>query len=287
MQKQKHKPCIRPFSVKQILQGLVFVFVLSACSQTYYQRRVESAEKLSDAADELLLATNELRREINQKVEENPNSSSEDFIVLVEQKSQEIERVQQRVEQLAPKRSFEVNQKKNFNKIRAYQQKLSSLSREVNAIYKSFEKELDKKLQSDVYFSTGSANISSAGSSGLEAFVFNEIESIIKEWSEEEAYRGHPKKVKIKVVGYADLQGSSNVEKRKQNNLELSEKRAESVMKTLDEFLDQLKSEYMLQVDIEHEGKGEEAPPGLTDMNRINNPDRRICIISSYVIPVF
>ncbi len=274
-------------SKKTTIFLLLMGFFISSCSKTYYQQRLESAEKLSEAADELLIATNELRKEINQKVEENPNSSSEDFIVLVEQKSQEIERVQQRVEQLAPKRSFEVNQKKNFNKIRAYQQKLSSLSREVNAIYKSFEKELDKKLQSDVYFSTGSANISKKGEAGLEAFVFNEIESIIKEWSGEEAYRGYPKKVKIKVIGYADLQGSANVVKRKQNNLELSEKRAASVMHVLDQYLDQLKSKYMLQVDIEHEGKGEEAPPGLPDVNKINNPDRRICIISSYVIPVF
>jgi outer membrane protein OmpA-like peptidoglycan-associated protein len=287
MQKQKHKPLIHQFIIRPILRGLVLVFVMSACSKTYYQRRVESAEKLSEAADELLIATNELRREINQKVEENPNSSSEDFIVLVEQKSQEIERVQQRVEQLAPKRSFEVNQKKNFNKIRAYQQKLSTLSREVNAIYKSFEKELDKKLQSDVYFSTGSANISKAGEAGLKEFVFNDIESIINEWSKEEAYRGNPKKVKIKVVGYADLQGSANVDRRKQNNLTLSEKRAESVQNILDAHLDQLKSKYMLQVDIEHEGKGEESPPGLADVDKIDNPDRRICIISSYVIPVF
>ncbi|NBC84218.1 MAG: OmpA family protein [Bacteroidetes bacterium] len=278
----------RIFSSSIFFSGLfVCVLFCTSCSKELYEERRESAEKTTAAAGELLMATSELRNEINKKVEENPNSSSEDFIDMVDKKEQEIQYVQKRVLDLKPKTTLDINQKRKFDKIRQYQQRLSSLSHEVSAIYKSFEKELDKKLQSDVYFHTGSANISNTGRLELKEFVYKEIQQIIKEWDQEEMYIDKPKKVKINVVGYADLQGSQNKSVRQKNNLQLSEKRAKEVKDIIESYLNELNSTYKLQIIIDHQGKGEELPPGVTDSHAVNNPDRRICIVSGYVIPVF
>jgi hypothetical protein len=88
-------------------------------------------------------------------------------------------------------------------------------------------------------------------------------------------------------VGYADLQGSYNVDRRKSYNLSLSEMRAASVTEVINDYVQELEKNFSLLVEIKHEGKGEEPPPGLVDLEKVNNPDRRICTISSYVIPIF
>jgi len=279
--------------MKKNLFWLIFIFsfscqfFISSCSNPANLARTESIQKTSAAADELLLATSELRKEINQKIESNPNSSSEDFIALVDQKTKEIEEVKTQIDNLAPSRSFDSNKKKNFDKIRTYQQRLSNLSREVSAIHKSFEKELDKKLKSDVYFDTGSSIISKTGEEELKKIIANDFNTLITEWKNEEAYGNKPMKVKIKIIGYADLQGSPNIELRQNKNLAISKKRAESVKNIVGLYLEELKKKHQIQIQIEFEGKGEEAPPKLTDISLINNPDRRVCYISGYVIPVF
>lgn len=263
--------------------------ILESCSGPAQLARAESVQKTSAAADELLLATGDLRKEINQKLETNPNSSSEDLVVLVDKKTKEIEQVQAEVRSLAPKAPIELNQKKKFDKIRVHQQRLASISREIKAIHKSFEKELDKKLRSDVYFETGSTNVNAAGYMELKKVIFTDINSIISEWKKEEAFTNYPLKLKVKVVGYADLQGTSKLEVRQKNNLQISQKRADAVEKIIAEYMTEYQKENSAQIQIEMEsiGHGENPPPGLADLEMVNNPERRACFISCYVIPIF
>lgn len=273
------------------LKVIIVVFsthlLFISCNSQYKASKAESVKKTAEAADELLLVTKGLREEINKKVETNPNSAAADFVPLVDKKTREIERTQTALRGMDDNKTIDINQKRTFSKIRSYQQKIGNLGREIRAINKSFEKELDKKLKSDVYFDTGSADIQNEGDAELRKIILTDISDMINEWRKEEVYKNKTLRVKIKVVGYADLQGPANIELRRNSNLALSEKRAESVKNSVMKYLEELNKSNDLDIQVESEGKGEVAPPGLTDEALINNPERRVCFISGYIIPVF
>jgi len=272
------------------ITSFLLLIAFSSCNPKIYQQKQEAVSKTAQAADELLVASAQLKQRIQERVEKNPNSSSEDFLEVVDKKIDEIEEIQQEVNQFAPNRSFALDNskdQKDFERIRQYQQKISQLGQEINAIYVSFDRELDKKLQSDIYFKTGSYNLSQQGEKELKEIVEVDLKNMIEEWNKEEVYKNKMKKLKINVVGYADLQGSYNIERRKSFNLSLSEKRAASVREVIQKHLKSLENKHALNIELQHEGKGEEPPPGLADLDKVNNPDRRICTISSYVIPLF
>jgi outer membrane protein OmpA-like peptidoglycan-associated protein len=260
--------------------------LISSCSSVSNSAYTESITKTSEAADQLLLATHDLRAEISKKVDENPNSASQDFIVMVDGKSNEIEQIQTQIKQDVSNRSIVGNQQAKFEKIRSYQHRLGNLSRDISTIHKSFEKELDKKLKSDIYFDTGSAQLSQNGIAELKKIVFTDLNNIIMDWRKESLYQTHPLKIRLKITGHADLQGSTNLELRKKNNLSISEKRAEAVKSIVNSYLLEIKASQPIEIQIDSEGKGEEPPPGLVDVNLINNPERRACFISGYVIPI-
>jgi outer membrane protein OmpA-like peptidoglycan-associated protein len=260
--------------------------LISSCSSVSNSAYNESITKTSEAADQLLLATHDLRAEISKKVDENPNSASQDFIVMVDEKSYEIEQIQTHLKQDGSNRSIVANQQAKFEKIRSYQHRLGNLSRDISTIHKSFEKELEKKLKSDIYFDTGSTQLSQTGISELKKIVFTDLNDIIMDWRKESHYQTHPLKIRLKITGHADLQGSTNLELRKKNNLAISEKRAEAVKSIINNYLLEIKTTQAIEIQIDSEGKGEEPPPGLLDVNLINNPERRACFISGYVIPI-
>ncbi|MFW5700677.1 MAG: OmpA family protein [Cyclobacteriaceae bacterium] len=278
------------FKINILVLMIIINGLAISCSPKIYQQKQEAVSKTAQAADELLVASAQLKQRIQERVEKNPNSSSEDFLEVVDKKIDEIEEIQQEVNQFAPNRSFALDNSKDqedFERIRQYQQKISQLGQEINAIYVSFDRELDKKLQSDIYFKTGSYNLSQQGEKELKEIVEVDLKNMIEEWNKEEVYKNKMKKLKINVVGYADLQGSYNIERRKNFNLSLSEKRAASVREVIQKYLKKLENKHALNIELQHEGKGEEPPPGLADLDKVNNPDRRICTISSYVIPLF
>ncbi len=278
------------FKINILVLMIIINGLAISCSPKIYQQKQEAVSKTAQAADELLVASAQLKQRIQERVEKNPNSSSEDFLEVVDKKIDEIEEIQQEVNQFAPNRSFALDNSKDqedFERIRQYQQKISQLGQEINAIYVSFDRELDKKLQSDIYFKTGSYNLSQQGEKELKEIVEVDLKNMIEEWNKEEVYKNKMKKLKINVVGYADLQGSYNIERRKSFNLSLSEKRAASVREVIQKHLKILENKHALNIELQHEGKGEEPPPGLADLDKVNNPDRRICTISSYVIPLF
>lgn len=268
----------------------VLSFIFASCSKAIYEQKQEAVEKTSVAADELLEITQSLKEKIEDKVEKNPNSSSGDFIVVVDRKIEEIEDIQEEVEYFSPSRSLNISKKqdkRDFERIRRFQKKLGQLGQEVKAIYTSVDGQLDKTLESDVYFQTGHFYLSHEGKNQLNQLVYQELLQMIEAWNTEDIYQDKPKRLRIKIAGYADLQGSFNIKRRRKSNLILSEKRAESVKNILQKYLLPLKEKYNLELDLASEGKGEEPPPGLQDLTKINNPDRRICTISSYVIPIF
>lgn len=273
-------------SMKYFYLILILVF-FTACNSHIQQSRQLAAETTVNSADTLLALTAILKEKIEEKVEENPNSSSADFVSVVDDKMDEVEYIQGQVRSIKEKEGFNLTAKKDLDKIRFYQEKLTKLTREIGAINTSFDRELDKKLRSDVSFATGSADLNKPGQEELILLVNNEIKQLIKDWEVQSLYTKKVKKVRITINGYADLQGSANIERRKQYNLDLSAKRAKAVAEVVLQELNNLKGEHNIEIELTHAGRGEEPPPGIEDLTLRNNPNRRVCIVSTYVIPVF
>jgi len=269
------------------LYTILIILVLSGCSSHIQQSRQESATTTVVAADELLALTASLKAKIDEKVDENPNSSSADFVKVVDEKIEDVEYIQAQVRSIENRGGFSLTAKKDLDKIRFYQEKLTKLNHEIDAIHTSFERELDKKLRSDISFSTGNSILSKQGVQELKQLVNNEIKPLIVEWEAQPVYAKKLKKVRVTINGYADLQGSANEERRKEFNLLLSSKRAEAVAEIITRELNKLKQDHNIEIELTHAGRGEEPPPGIEDLTIRNNPNRRICIVSTYVIPVF
>jgi outer membrane protein OmpA-like peptidoglycan-associated protein len=268
------------------LNATFFLILLTGCNTYIQQSRQVAADTTVDAASELLAATSSLKRKIKDKVDEHPNSSSADFIKVVDKKIDQLEFINEQVRGIKEK-DFSMTAKKDLDKIRFYQEKLSTLSTEIAAINTSFDRELDKKLKSDISFNTGSAILSEKGKQELVNLVENDIKKLIIEWESQPVYANKTKKVRVTVNGYADLQGTANEQERKTSNLKLSEKRAKAVANVLLQELNNLKNEHLVDIELTHSGRGEEPPPGIKDLTLRNNPNRRVCIMSTYVIPVF
>jgi len=269
------------------LYTILFILFLSGCNSHIQQSRQESATNTVVAADELLALTASLKAEIDEKVEENPNSSSADFVKVVDEKIEDVEYIQAQVRSIENKEGFSLTAKKDLDKIRFYQEKLTKLSHEIGAIHTSFDRELDKKLRSDVFFDTGNSILSKQGAQELKQLVNNDIKKLIMEWESQPVYNNKVKRVRVTINGYADLQGSANEEQRRAYNLLLSTKRAEAVAEIIAQELNKLKQNHNIDIELTHAGRGEEPPPGIEDLTLRNNPNRRICIVSTYVIPVF
>ncbi len=269
------------------LYTIFFILILSGCNSRIQQSRQVAADDTVEAANELLAITASLKEKIDTKVEDNPNSSSADFVKVVDDKMEEVEYIEGQMRSIKEKEGFSLTAKKDLDKIRFYQEKLTKLSHEIGAINTSFDRELDKKLKSDVSFSTGSAALSKQGEQELQKLVENEITQLITDWETQPVYAKNIKKVRVTINGYADLQGAADEERRKKSNLELSENRAEAVAQVLRRELNKLKEQHNIELELTHTGRGEEPPPGIEDHTLRNNPNRRICIVSTYVIPVF
>ncbi|MEM7104204.1 MAG: hypothetical protein AAF502_13785 [Bacteroidota bacterium] len=95
--------------------------------------------------------------------------------------------------------------------------------------------------------------------------------------------------ITINVSGYADMQPfrrDQTVDTRKRLNKNLSYRRAKSISDLFDAEFKILQVEFpYIEWDITTEGKGEELPPGVDPSdNRINNPDRRVCLFSGSIL---
>jgi outer membrane protein OmpA-like peptidoglycan-associated protein len=142
-----------------------------------------------------------------------------------------------------------------------------------------------KKLESDYSFKTGSAELTIFGKRNITNFM-NKLHQEVANWKSDIKCGTAISKAQfsavIDIFGYADTQGSSDLVKRRRNNMELSERRAESVRK---ELLYQIRNETQIRFVINPYGKGESLPPGIFDNAEDDDPRRRISIMSGIVGP--
>ncbi|MDM8550595.1 OmpA family protein [Desulfobacterales bacterium HSG2] len=172
--------------------------------------------------------------------------------------------------------------------------------KEVLQITHSIETSTAKTLESDVSFDKGKYELSEDGKEVLQKLV----ERIM---AEADTYiRDHPDKnliTKIKVVGYTDRldfargtdlvrelrEGSENEfpqrksEQRQFLNQRLSELRARTIVKYIEEFISiSEKKESGFQIDTEAVGRGEKMPANLPPPYPNTDFRRRICKIYTY-----
>ena len=133
-------------------------------------------------------------------------------------------------------------------------------------------------VRADTDFKTGSYTLSKNGKNTVQKIV-DEIIVDVLSWQKyldhhnEAVFKTGKFKTKIIINGYADLQGSSS------NNLELSEKRAESVETEIRAKLDLISEKYNLYFDIDAIGLGETVPPGVIPNGKNDDSARRITTI--------
>ena len=182
----------------------------------------------------------------------------------------------------------------------AGQEKTLKLAAELNDLMYNYINPLSKlveankevvRLGSDINFSTGSAVLSKEGKKKISQLVSN-IALEIDRWKSylnhhnENIFSNSEYKTIILVNGYADLQGSMDMETRKKSNLDLSEKRAKAVSDELSVQLSILKTKYNLNFDIQSKGRGEELPyDNLPASKKGESAARRISSISLVVGP--
>jgi outer membrane protein OmpA-like peptidoglycan-associated protein len=142
------------------------------------------------------------------------------------------------------------------------------------------------RLYSDVAFSTGSSQISRRGALEVERLV-SIIENDIQEWRtyvsecNERVFEKDLFVLVVDISGYADQRGGEA------SNLVLSESRAKAVKLELIKQLNALvrnKGVIVVFDKIRTKGFGEVVPPGVQPQS-VDDPNRRICLVSSLVGP--
>lgn len=146
------------------------------------------------------------------------------------------------------------------------------------------------RLGSDISFESGSSILSKEG----KAQVSEMVKSIEKDISEWKSYMNHHNenifndkefRTILVINGYADAMGSSNVKKRKENNMTLSKERAEAVGKEFETQINKLFEVGKITIEFEIYGRGEELPPNHIPSNKLSDEARRICNINMVVGP--
>jgi outer membrane protein OmpA-like peptidoglycan-associated protein len=134
-------------------------------------------------------------------------------------------------------------------------------------------------IKTDTDFSTGDHELSLNGKNTIDIIVSGIIREI-NNWNEylgnhnEKIFNQDKIIVKIKVNGYADMQGDEN------SNQKLSVKRAKSVEAELRKKLKLINDKYNIYLDIKSIGLGETSiPPGVIPNGKKNDPARRVVTI--------
>jgi len=223
-----------------------------------------------------------MQTNINDNLKTNPNSTSAELLPTLLALKDSLQTI---VNDIADKES---QKKLDFNSMLDYSnllnEKLNRLTEKNVIVETAVRNTSEITLKSDISFVTGRYDLRTDGISVLK-IVVSEIEKKIIKWNtiKNGAYRYYPKKITVIVVGYADLQGASNINLRKKTNLDLSEKRSATVANFLNDELTRLKDNYNIEIRLINKGLGEELPPNIKDTWSIDNPNRRICLISTNV----
>ena len=227
-----------------------------------------------------------LQSEINKKKIENPNTTANDLSVPISILKDSLQNL------IADLSSYDNKKNLDFNSMIDYSnnitQKLNRLTEKNVIIETAINNTEDITLKSDISFETGSYSLKDGGKNALINIV-NDIEKkiIALDGMINGNFKTYPKKINVMVTGYSDLQGSANIDVRKDKNFELSENRAKIVANNLKLEMNRLKLKYNVNIVVNSKGLGEDLPPNIADDKTIDNPKRRICLISTNVREIF
>jgi outer membrane protein OmpA-like peptidoglycan-associated protein len=148
-----------------------------------------------------------------------------------------------------------------------------------------FEKIQTQKSDVDYSFKTGSSELTLFGKRDVKIFI-NNLRDEVATWKNDvkcdEVFDLSVFVAVVDITGYADMQGSKDPMKRKKNNMELSRQRAESVR---EEFLKLTRYESSIRFMVNSYGKGEKLPPGVSGNGKLDDPHRRVSIMTGIVGP--
>ena len=264
--------------------SLLLIIGLVACKSSQPNSAANDTLNQAQAA---IVQADQIAKQLDLRTKTNPTSAVRDFIPYIEEKKQRVKKISDELNVLiaSDKKASKSQRTANDARIQELATELKQITFELGLIDKSMAKELDVTLKADVLFATGSAKLSSEGKEAIARLISADIKALIDNWNTDPFLKEKEKLVKLYINGYADKQGVRDDRKRQTSNTELSRERAASVEGIIREQLEQLKANYPIAVEISPEGHGEALPPGVEDNGKSNDPRRRICMVSAYVIP--
>jgi len=183
-------------------------------------------------------------------------------------------------------RKIDLNSTSSHEQLISFMKELNDLlCNQVGAINKFLNKRVNK-IFGDISFATGSSKISPKGEEQLSVIIY-QITNDVNEWRSyvsscnQKVFENDLFILVIEIDGFADQQGNAA------SNFKLSSERAEEVKRILLEKLNTLILKEKINIvfnKVYSKGHGEELPPGAIQKGA-NDPNRRICLISSVVGP--
>jgi hypothetical protein len=214
------------------------------------------------------------------------NNWTDEMIAEVNRVKEQIAKLYEETQLLNP---FNKKDKERISQIEA---ELTNLVNKKIIPFKKIEMQIDhpKILTVDYSFETGKANLNKDAVKELSALQYDwekelEIWKNYKDGNGEQIFTNDNMEIRINIIGYADMQGKGSINDRRERNRELSEKRAENVRKEIKNSLKIFENKSSLKIEYITLGKGEELPPNVENSDLIDNPARRIVIITTAIYP--
>lgn len=247
-----------------IFAALVILLCQSGCM----------VKNLMQATNDLKKTAEQMRKQFAEKAED-PNSTTDELNDRLTEYLERINEVKQNIEELQANR-LKMSPKKLMEEVEKYNLILRELQKDLLFIDNALHKTREEILASDISFEFNSHVLLNDGEKALDRFA-QSIKKSINDFRSDTLFDDQVLLVKIKVTGYADGIGSEEY------NLNLSQKRAESVYKYL---RTKLPNHENINIKEEVIGRGQALPYPESPNNPYKKRDarRRICIISSYVI---
>ncbi|MBL7800035.1 MAG: OmpA family protein [Chitinophagales bacterium] len=269
--------------ISQNIVAILALLLLSNCiSQKDLNEQQAENERTRIALEDNIVMLKKLLNKSTQSSETTStiNNAIDDISTKVEQAYKEIDK------QTGKKT------KTRLNNLRLKTEIISQAMQELKVVQIAVEKVVSEKLESDLSFDVGKSTLKESGKKEIDDMVQN-IRMQIQFWNDfpkneqPKKYADKVKKIAVNITGYADLQGSTNTEQRIKYNLELSNERANAVRSYFEFRLTEIAKTEKIEIKLKAVGKGEEPPVGLKNTTKIDNPERRICVITLGVIPTF
>ncbi len=244
---------------------------------TAKSNRLESLVNQYAALDKAILQLNtkieRLQKDIQDIKSKHAGSALEELIVPIAQLEQTI------ADEKAILLSYDKDPTEE--ELNALMNRLNGIDQQLDKVRTSYRytKDLDIQIKAGTLFESGQAVLTVKGEKQMNTvakYIQKSIERYHKKFPEDTL------RMLLKVQGYADEQpfyADQPMQERKQQNQEISQKRAELV----GSFIINQINDDLLYLEKEFEGMGETLPPGV-EAGGADDPNRRICTLSIFML---